>query len=88
LRKIVHNMKIPPTEAAIAMRTVNVVFLAWETLPCLSGTRDSEAGTEEVRVAPGTMMVLTPPAPSSVVEVIGGGADEDTSTDDLELVDL
>jgi hypothetical protein len=57
-------------------------------LPCLSGTRDSEAGTEEVRVTPGTIMVLTPLAPSSVVEVIWGGGDEEPVTDDAELVDL
>jgi hypothetical protein len=84
---MVHRIKMPPTEAAMAMRTVNVVFLAWEleALPCLSGTTVSEAATAEVRVTPGTMMVLTP---SSVVEVIWGGGDEDTPTDDLELVDF
>jgi hypothetical protein len=47
----------------------------------LSGTEDSEAGTEEIRVTPGTRMVLTPPAPSSVVEVIWGGGDEDADND-------
>jgi hypothetical protein len=43
-------MKIPPTEAAIAMRTVNVVLLTWvlEVLPCVSGMTDSEAETDEV----------------------------------------
>lgn len=87
LRNIVHRMKIPPMEAAIAMRMVNVVPLAeFEVLPCLSGTTESEAATEEVRVTPGTIMVLTPPAPSSVVEVIWGG--EEDSTTDVELADL
>lgn len=75
-------------EAAIAMRTVSVVPLAeLEVLPCLSGTTESEAATEEVRVTPGTIMVLTPPAPSSVVEVIWGGEDDDSTTD-VELADF
>jgi len=88
LRNIVHRMKIPPMEAAIAMRTVSVVPLAeLEVLPCLSGTTESEAATEEVRVTPGTIMVLTPPAPSSVVEVIWGGEDDDSTTD-VELADF
>jgi len=84
LRNIVHRMKIPPIEAAIAMRIVNVVPLAeLELLPCLSGTTESEAATEEVRVTPGTIMVLTPPAPSSVVEVIRGGGEESKTNVEL-----
>jgi hypothetical protein len=34
------------------------------------------------------MMVLTPPAPSSVVEVIWGGGPEDVLADDFELADF
>lgn len=50
LRKMVQMMKIPPTEAAIAIRTVNVVLLTWvlEVLLCWSGMKDCEAATEEV----------------------------------------
>jgi hypothetical protein len=91
LRKIVQRIKIPPTEATIAMRTVKVVLLTWEldVLPCWSGMTVSEAATAEVRVTPGAIMVLTPPFPSSVVEVIwGGGEFEDTLADDLELADF
>jgi hypothetical protein len=48
---------------------------------------DSEAATEEVCVAPGTIMVLTPPDPSSVVEVMKGGCEE-ALTDEIELADF
>ena len=68
------------------MRTVKVVFLAELVLPCLSGTTVSEAETEEVRVPPGSIMVLTPLVPSSVVEVNWGGGDEDSKTNE-ELAD-
>lgn len=48
---------------------------------------DSEAATDEVCVAPGTIMVLTPPDPSSVVEVVKSGFEE-VLIDDFELDDF
>jgi hypothetical protein len=88
LRKMVQMMKTPPIEAAIAMRTVNVVLLTWElaAFPCLSGVTDCEAATEAVRVTAGTMMVLTPTA-SSVVERLLE-ADVEGLADDTELADF
>ena len=48
---------------------------------------DSEAATEEVCVAPGTIIVLTPPDPSAVVEVLKGGFEE-VLTDEFTLDDF
>jgi len=70
----------------MAMRTVRVVFLAVLVLPCLSGTTVSEAETEEVRVPPGSIMVLTPLLPSSFVGVNWGGGVGDSMTNE-ELAD-
>jgi len=42
LRKIVQRIVIPPTEAAIAMRTVTVVVLVLVAADCTSGTAASD----------------------------------------------